>query len=180
MMAGYCSGRHSPATESRRRYTVVPRAGGWSVSVNGACTRPLPKIDSALRTADLQAQEDNTQVVWRRDRAFMLHQAVERAYACFLLVHTFYFPRSHNIKFLRSLAEDVDKRLIEAWPREQRIDKRRFETLKRAYVEARYSDQYDITVEDLDALEESVRRLRNLVEQSCRDRLAELRAAAGR
>ncbi|PZU75379.1 MAG: DNA-binding protein [Brevundimonas sp.] len=140
----------------------------------------LPKIDSALRTADLQAQEDNTQVVWRRDRAFMLHQAVERAYACFLLVHTFYFPRSHNIKFLRSLAEDVDKRLIEAWPREQRIDKRRFETLKRAYVEARYSDQYDITVEDLDALAESVRRLRNLVEQSCRDRLAELRAAAGR
>nr|WP_313427338.1 HEPN domain-containing protein [Brevundimonas diminuta] len=139
----------------------------------------LPKIDSALRTADLQAQEDTAQVVWRRDRAFTLHQAVERAYACFLLVHTFYFPRSHNIKFLRSLAEDVDKRLIDAWPREQRIDKRRFETLKRAYVEARYSDQYDVTVEDLDALAASARRLRDLVAETCQDRILSLKAAAG-
>nr|WP_295237151.1 HEPN domain-containing protein [uncultured Brevundimonas sp.] len=139
----------------------------------------LPKIDSALRTADLQAQEDSTDVVWRRDRAFTLHQAVERAYACFLLVHTFYFPRSHNIKFLRSLAEDVDKRLIEAWPREQRIDKRRFETLKRAYVEARYSDQYEVSVEDLDALASSARRLRDLVAETCQARIRSLRAAAG-
>lgn len=139
----------------------------------------LPKIDSALRTADLQAQEDSADVVWRRDRAFTLHQAVERAYACFLLVHTFYFPRSHNIKFLRSLAEDVDKRLIAAWPREQRIDKRRFETLKRAYVEARYSDQYEVSVEDLDALASSARRLRDLVAETCQARIRSLRAAAG-
>lgn len=131
-----------------------------------------PMIDSALRTADMQAKEDASHVVWRRDRAFTLHQAVERAYACFLLVHTFYFPRSHNIKFLRSLAEDVDKRLIEAWPREQRLDKRRFETLKRAYVEARYSDQYDISVEDLDALADCARRLRDLVVQACEARIA--------
>lgn len=115
----------------------------------------------------------------RKNAAFQLHQAVEAIYACLLLVHTFYFPRSHNIKFLRSLAEDIDKRLIEAWPREQRIDKRRFESLKRAYVEARYSDQFDVTVEDLDALAESTRRLRDLVEQSCRERLTELKTAAG-
>ena len=48
---------------------------------------------------------------WRKDAAFAIHQAVERAYICVLLVHTLYFPRSHNIKFLRSLAEDVEKRL---------------------------------------------------------------------
>lgn len=104
-----------------------------------------------------------------------LHQAVETAYIAFLLVHTFYFPRSHNIKFLRSLAEDVDKRLIEAWPREQRLDKRRFETLKRAYVEARYSDQYDISVEDLDALSDCARRLRDLVVQACEARIVAMR-----
>jgi hypothetical protein len=49
--------------------------------------------------------------------AFNLHQAAETAYACFLLVRTLYFPRSHNIKFLRSLSEDNEPRLIEAWPR---------------------------------------------------------------
>lgn len=110
--------------------------------------------------------------------AFSLHQAVEAAYACFLLVHTFYFPRSHNIKFLRSLAEDVDTRLVEAWPREQRADRRRFELLKRAYVEARYSDQYDASAEDLDWLTTRARMLRDLVANLCQSRIAELKSKA--
>lgn len=59
MMAGYCSGRHRPATEGRRRYTVVPRAGGWSVSVNGACTRPFMNRQAAEKiAATLQRQAD--------------------------------------------------------------------------------------------------------------------------
>lgn len=115
----------------------------------------------------------------RNNAAFQLHQATERLYICFLLVRTLYFPRSHNIKFLRSLAEDKEPRLVDAWPRETRIDRRRFELLKRAYVEARYSPSYEISVDDLDALAASVRRLRDIVEQLCRERLAELRVAAG-
>jgi HEPN domain-containing protein len=85
----------------------------------------------------------------RKHAAFHLHQAAETAYACFLLVRTLYFPRSHNIKFLRSLGENNEPRLIEAWPRAERIDRRRFELLKRAYVEARYSDSYEIGMDDL-------------------------------
>ena len=115
---------------------------------------------------------------WPKKAAFNLHQAVETAYACFLLVHTFYFPRSHNIKFLRSLAEDVDTGLVEAWPRESRFDRRRFELLKRAYVEARYSDQYDASVEDLEWLMGRARRLRDLVSELCRLRIAALKAKA--
>lgn len=110
--------------------------------------------------------------------AFTLHQATERAYACFLLVWTLYFPRSHNIKFLRSLAEDKEARLVEAWPRSTRIDRRRFELLKRAYVEARYSPSYEIGIDDLNALASAVSRLRDLVEQLCVERLAELRSGA--
>lgn len=134
----------------------------------------LPMIAESLAGAEFYVGRGN-----QKDAAFLLHQATERAYICFLLVHTFYFPRSHNIKFLRSLAEDIDKRLIEAWPREQRNDKRRFETLKRAYVEARYSDQYEVSVEDLDALASSARRLRDLVAETCQARIRSLRAAAG-
>jgi len=110
----------------------------------------------------------------RKWAAFLLHQATETAYACFLLTHTFYFPRSHNIKFLRSLAEDTDKRLTAVWPREQRADRRRFELLKRAYVEARYSDQYDVDVPDLTLQLESVVRLRDLVTAVSEERIAEL------
>ncbi|CAN5398610.1 nucleotidyltransferase and HEPN domain-containing protein [soil metagenome] len=114
----------------------------------------------------------------RKNAAFNLHQAVETAYACVLLVNTFYFPRSHNIKFLRSLAEDIDKRLAQAWPRDSRTARRRFELLKRAYVEARYSDQFDPSIEDLEALRTSAAWLRDLVETNCRDRLETLRIAA--
>lgn len=138
----------------------------------------LVAIDRALRTADLQAAEGLEQLGWRKDVAFSLHQAVERAYACFLLVHTFYFPRSHNIKFLRSLAEDVNTGLVEAWPREHRFDRRRFELLKRAYVEARYSNQYDASAEDLDWLMTRARHLRDLVAALCQTRIAELKTKA--
>jgi predicted nucleotidyltransferase/HEPN domain-containing protein len=131
------------------------------------------KVSEALAGADFYIERGNA-----KDAAFLLHQATERAYICFLLVHTFYFPRSHNIKFLRSLAEDVDKRLVEAWPREQRADRRRFETLKRAYVEARYSDQYDVSREDLEMLAKSARRLGDIVADVCRERLNQLRGAA--
>lgn len=116
---------------------------------------------------------------YRKNAAFQLHQAVESAYICFLLVRTLYAPRSHNIKFLRSLAEDTEKRLTAAWPREQRADRRRFELLKRAYVEARYSEQYDVSPEDLNALAASAAKLRGLVNDLCRERIAELKAAAG-
>jgi predicted nucleotidyltransferase len=138
----------------------------------------LPAIARSLATAETQALQGDDALGWRKDAAFTLHQATERAYACFLLVRTLYFPRSHNIKFLRSLAEDNDPRLIEAWPRATKLDRRRFELLKRAYVEARYSASYEIGPDDLDALAQSVRRLRGIVEEVSCERLQELRAAA--
>jgi len=112
----------------------------------------------------------------RKRAAFHLHQAAETAYACFLLVHAFYFPRSHNIKFLRSQAESMDRRLVDVWPREQKLERRRFELLKRAYVEARYSDQYDLSPEDLAWLTDQVKCLRNLVDKVCRERIAALKS----
>lgn len=132
-----------------------------------------------LKLAEVSRSEEANDTEWYRNSAFNLHQATETAYSCVLLVRTLYFPRSHNIKFLRSLAEDNEPRLIEAWPRETRINRRRFELLKRAYAEARYSASYSIEPDDLDALTSSVSRLRDIVEAICRERLDELRAAAG-
>ena len=96
-------------------------------------------------------------------------QATERAYACFLLTVTLYLPKSHNIKFLRSLSESKDPCLIDTWPRASKADPSRFELLKRAYVEACYSLHYRISVEELEVLMTSVRRLRDLVERVCRE-----------
>tara|TARA_R110000868_G_scaffold382444_1_gene649043 strand:+ start:3492 stop:4397 length:906 start_codon:yes stop_codon:yes gene_type:complete len=133
----------------------------------------LAKVDSGIKLAAFALQEGEL-----KDAAFLLHQATERAYICFLLVRTLYFPRSHNIKFLRSLAEDSDPRLIAMWPRATRIERRRFELLKRAYVEARYSASYEIGNDDLVALSQSVRALRNIVETVSRERIETLRTDA--
>ena len=102
-----------------------------------------------------------------RDGAFMLHQATERLYHCLLLTLTLYSPKSHRIKVLRSKAEEVDKLLVPAWPRDNRIARRRFELLSRAYVEARYSPNYEINAEDLAWLVERVKVLQGLVGASC-------------
>lgn len=127
-------------------------------------------IDDAQRHVALSGEGQHV----RKRAAFLLHQAAETAYACFLLTHTFYFPRSHNIKFLRSLAEDTDIRLSAAWPRDKRADRRRFELLKRAYVEARYSDQYDVDIEDLRLQLEAVVILRDLIAAAYGERIMEL------
>lgn len=135
--------------------------------------RWLPSVDSFLRGMRYALGDGDL-----NKAAFDLHQATERLYICFLLVRTLYFPRSHNIKFLRSLSEDKDPRLVVAWPRDTKLDRARFERLKRAYVEARYSASYEITTDDLMALAASVERLRELVIAICTERLDELKRAA--
>ncbi len=144
----------------------------------GHLATKLGDVSVWLETALEQSRKEDDADRYRRHAAFNLHQATEAAYACFLLVRTLYFPRSHNIKFLRSLAEDNEPRLIDAWPRATKLDRRRFELLKRAYVEARYSANYEIGRDDLEALTRSVRRLRDIVESVSRERLEELRRAA--
>ncbi|RYG60143.1 HEPN domain-containing protein [bacterium] len=134
----------------------------------------LPAVDRALETARYQLSKGNGDKGWRNDAAFTLHQTVERAYACYLLTSTFYFPKSHNIKFLRSLAEGKEPRLVEAWPRDTKLERRRFELLKRAYVDARYSPNYHVSIEDLDAMYTSANRLRTLVEKAASARIDEI------
>lgn len=138
----------------------------------------LPSTDRALATAREQELKGADDLGWRKDAAFSFHQAAERAYTCFLLVRSQYVPRSHNLKFLRSLAEDRETRLVEAWPRATKVDRRRFELAKRAYVEARYSTAYAIDGDDLQAIRVAVTTLRDTVETVSREWLDGLRQKA--
>ena len=138
----------------------------------------LPSIDRALATAKDQELKGADDLGWRKDAAFSFHQAAERAYTCFLLVRSQYVPRSHNLKFLRSLAEDREPRLVGAWPRATKVDRRRFELAKRAYVEARYSAAYAIDSDDLQAIRAAVTMLRDTVETVSREWLDGLRQKA--
>lgn len=110
--------------------------------------------------------------------AFLMHQTAERLYHCVLLVCTFYTPHVHNLGFLRTQAERIDIRLVDAWPRDTRLDRARFEKLKEAYVKARYSKHYRITEEELLWLGGCVEELGKAVHAICSERIADLEAKA--
>lgn len=127
----------------------------------------FPLAKHALKLA-INSVADNVP----RDAAFMLHQTTERLYHCVLLVLTLYSPKSHRLKVLRSAAERIDPRLIEAWPRDTKFARRCFERLDRAYVDARYSPHFEITDDELRWLIERIMVLQRLVDQSCKEHLA--------
>jgi uncharacterized protein len=109
---------------------------------------------------------------------FMLHQAAEQAYQCLLLVRTLYSPRTHRLSSLRGMTEDMEPRLREVWPNTGKFERRCFALLNDAYVKARYSPHYRITVEEFDWLVERITMLIEIVEQASHERLAVLAAAA--
>lgn len=111
--------------------------------------------------------------------AFALHQSLEQAYSCVLLTLTNYGPPSHNIKFLRSLAEEQDRRLADAFPRDQHRERAWFNTLNEAYVKARYSKHYEISEEALIWLRARTDELLHVVEYVCIEHLERLQKALG-
>lgn len=110
--------------------------------------------------------------------AFLLHQATERYYHCLFLVRTLYSPKTHNLNQLRQLAEAMEPRLKEVWPRATKFERRCYELLRDAYVKARYSRHYRISDEQLAWLSSRVELLQKLVRELCEARLAELADAA--
>jgi predicted nucleotidyltransferase/HEPN domain-containing protein len=111
-----------------------------------------------------------------KEAAFLLHQTTESLYHAALLVATFYTPHVHNIGFLRTQAERLDRRLVDAWPRESRFDQIAWERLKEAYVKARYSKHYQISAEQLEWLAKHVEELGAAVHIICTERLSALEA----
>jgi len=99
--------------------------------------------------------------------AFELHQAVERFLSCTLLVCTNYRPKTHDIKHLFALCIQQEPRFIPLFPQDTKFNRRCFELLKRAYVDARYSEHYKITEEELTWLAERVEMLQTLTEEVC-------------
>src|SRR3546814_105493 len=128
---------------------------------------------SDLFSSDLAIKRGKTKLA-----AFLMHQATERYYHCALLVCTFYSPHIHNLAFLRTQAEKIDRRLIEVWPREVKADRSRFEKLKEAYIKARYSKHYRISEDELSWLGARVSVLAELVGTICAERITQLEETA--
>jgi HEPN domain-containing protein len=106
--------------------------------------------------------------------AFLLHQATERYYHAALLVFTGYKQRTHDIEVLGRLAGEQHAELSanDPLPKADPEDRRLFDLLKKAYVDARYSMSYRITMEELSVLQERVIVLGERVRAACLEKMA--------
>ena len=110
--------------------------------------------------------------------AFLLHQATETLYKSVLLTLTFYAPRNPDILALRSMAEGLDQRLFDAWPRGTHAERARYQKLKDAYRKGQHSKHFEISADELDWLRAHIQILGERVHAVCTDRIALLKATA--
>ena len=104
--------------------------------------------------------------------AFLLHQVTERLYSAILLVFSRYKPSTHDLRELRRLVNSQAPVCLKIFPCESTEEKRLFDLLRKAYVDARYDKNYTITRDDLTQLQAKIDQLKVLTEQLCQEKIA--------
>ena len=105
--------------------------------------------------------------------SFMLHQATEYFLKTIPLVYILYGYKEHLLKFLIEKCKPYTLELAKVFPRDTEEEKRLFDLLQRAYIEARYNKKkFIVTKEDIDALLPKVEMLRDIVERVCTEQIA--------
>ena len=97
--------------------------------------------------------------------SFNLHQACENYYNSIILTFTLYSPKEHSLIKLSARAKTHSLESSKAFPRNTEEEKRLFDLLQDAYVQARYSLHFRITQEDIEALIPKVELLRDIARQ---------------
>ena len=96
--------------------------------------------------------------------AFDLHQVAECLIKTVVLVYALYGHKEHDLKFLLNKSKGYTPELVKVFPRDTAEEKRLFELLRRAYLEARYNKKnFIVTKEDIDALKPKVEQLKQVV-----------------
>lgn len=103
--------------------------------------------------------------------AFQLHQAAERAYHAITLTFTRYKAKTHDLERLSLQAGNLHADFFTVFPLATEREKRLFDLLKRAYIDARYKHDYKITKGELEYLATRVRKLHRLTKRICREKI---------
>lgn len=120
-----------------------------------------------FKGANFYYQEENYHMT-----AFMLHQATESFLKTIPLVYILYGYKEHDLQFLIEKCKPYTLELAKVFPCDTDEEKRLFDLLRRAYLEARYNKKnFIVTKADIDALVPKIEQLRDIVEKVCRERL---------
>ena len=122
-----------------------------------------------FKGANFYYQEENYHMT-----AFMLHQATESFLKTIPLVYILYGYKEHDLQFLIEKCKPYTLELAKVFPCDTDEEKRLFDLLRRAYLEARYNKKnFIVTKADIDALVPKIELLRDIVEKVCKERIAE-------
>jgi len=106
-----------------------------------------------------------------KNAAFNLHQATERFYGAVTLVFINYRFRTHDIQRLGTKAVSYNGEFAKVFPRETDEQRKLFNLLRKAYVDARYKDSYEITKEQLEQLALCVQKLHEVTKKICQQKI---------
>lgn len=105
--------------------------------------------------------------------SFLLHQACENYYYAIRLVFTLKSNKQHNLSKLCSSVKSYSPDLANVFPLHPKEEKRLFDLIKAAYVEARYNPKFVVTKGDIDALIPKVELLRDITKRICEGKIGE-------
>ena len=122
-----------------------------------------------FKGANFYYQEENYHMT-----VFMLHQATESYLKTIPLVYILYGYKEHDLQFLIGKCKPYTLELAKVFPCDTDEEKRLFDLLRRAYLEARYNKKnFIVTKADIDVLVPKIELLRDIVEKVCKERIAE-------
>lgn len=122
-----------------------------------------------FKGANFYYQEENYHMT-----AFMLHQATESFLKTISLVYILYGYKEHDLQFLIEKCKPYTLELAKVFPCDTDEEKRLFDLLRRAYLEARYNKKnFIVTKADIDALVPKIELLRNIVEKVCKEQIVQ-------
>ena len=104
--------------------------------------------------------------------SFFLHQTAENSLKAIPLVYTLYGYKEHDLQFLIEKCKPYTLELAKVFPCDTDEEKRLFDLLRRAYLEARYNKKnFIVTKADIDALVPKIELLRDIVEKVCKEQI---------
>lgn len=129
-----------------------------------------------FKGANFYYQEENYHMT-----AFMLHQATESFLKTIPLVYILYGYKEHDLQFLIEKCKPYTLELAKVFPCDTDEERRLFDLLRRAYLEARYNKKnFIVTKADIDALVPKIELLRDIVEKVCEEQIVEYKRLSGR
>ena len=105
------------------------------------------------------------------DGSFQLHQACERYYNAIRLVFNNYKEKNHSLKELLAKVKRYSRELVTVFPCNTDFEKRCYDLICRAYIEARYNHDFAVSQEEYEYMLARVEVFKEITERICTEKI---------